>query len=444
MPNLSKSLSSASWALSAFGVQQAANLLSPEGPAKAGAAFYSVTDAVRQEFSANPILYAIDQLGDGVQRGLADLFWDVLQLKPLNPQWLGSEGGRFFRAWAAAAEALTPAENLEGTWHQLKNTYTVIRLVNRATATLNLPSGPVNLRAAVDRAYALGGEYEALWVVEGLGEEYGKRNWQTTLAPRGLLSRGQGLELPEKSLLMMHAGLGIAFARRIIGALTPYSPVSQIVAALQAFLEIVEANVRPGYEGPALESLGLVTRTWYPQMVAHLDRCLWKLDIAALEYFWHGVGRATYFTPQYLLPGATAFQGVAAIAPHRLALLNGTAGAAWAFTLVNLRQPGVILNLVRNHGAALSADDAFSEGVASTVMMALEMIPGDPYATELCRYQPPTDAGQVAELWDRLVHQPCRRAIDRYFPVLKRNHRLREIFRYQDLDRLSASLEGRG
>ena len=39
----------------------------------------------------------------------------------------------------------------------------------------------------------------------------------------------------------------------------------------------------------------------------------------------------------------------------------------------------------------------------------------------------------VAGLWDRLVRRPCEEGLERVYPVLKRQERLGELFRYQDL-----------
>jgi hypothetical protein len=426
-----------------FGVQQGLNLLAPDGRNRANADFYSVTSAIQEQFSASPFLYALDQFGDAAQGALVDTFWDVLQLRALTPQWLGQTGGRLFRAALDAVIALAPEENLEAAWSEVRNTFRVISLVNRASAILNLPAGPLDISSVIRRAYLEGGQYAALWLIEGAGEEFADRNWTSTGLPRGLLSSGPGADLPESSLLMMHAGMGIAFARRTAEQLTPYTADPEIVAALRLFIDLVRTNARPGYQGPAFESLGLVTQTWYPRMVPLFDRNLWTLDTAALEFFWHGVGRATYFTPQYLLPGASPFDGVARMAPHQLGRLNGIAGAAWAFTLVNIQDPKVILNLLKRERDAVASNDAFSNGASSTVVMALDMIPGDPLPRALTDYRPDTSDQSLAELWRCLVQVPCERAIHRYFPALKRSGRLGEVFRYQDLERLAGEAGGR-
>jgi hypothetical protein len=242
---------------------------------------------------------------------------------------------------------------------------------------------------------------------------------------------------------MMHAGMGISFAGHTVRALTPYSAATDINAALAQFVSLVKANARPGYEGPAYESLGLVTRTWYPQMVPVIDSRLWALDQKMLQYFWHGIGRAVYFDPRYLLPGATAFHGVHHEAPHELGLLNGIAGAAWAFTLVNVRQPEVTLNLLRAHSGMLGANDAFTNGLISTLLMASAVLPGDPNADRFCRYQPPAGDPGLTDAWGRWIGTPCQRAKLEYFPVLENQGSLGEVFRYQNLDELVNRLEGR-
>src|SRR5262249_22109515 len=151
-----------------------------------------------------------------------------LRLRALTPQWIGRTGRQVVCAALDGAISLAPADNLEATWHLAWNTLAVIGMVNRASATLSLNPGAINLKEAVERAYSLGGDYASLWLIEGLGEEYAKRNSTSTRPPRELLTSGQALDLPVQSLLMMHAGMGIAFARRTVRILTPFSPDEQL------------------------------------------------------------------------------------------------------------------------------------------------------------------------------------------------------------------------
>ena len=203
----------------------------------------------------------------------------------------------------------------------------------------------------------------------------------------------------------------------------------------------MRANSRPGYEGPAFESLGLVARTWYKAMVSLIDESLWTLDKEALENFWHGVGRSVFFNA--LLPGTSVFESVRTEAPHELALLNATAGIAWAYILVNIKQPEILLHLVSTQSKLLSSNRAFTNGVISTVLMADDTLPGDPYTAALSAWRPPCACSGLTETWNRLVANPLHTANRDYLPVLRRRHRLADVFRYQDLGLLVQKLEGR-
>jgi hypothetical protein len=441
MVPLAKSMVRLPWAASVFGVQQLVNLLSDSGRQQAEGAIYSATEAVTHQFATSPLAFGAYQLGDEAQRQAVDLLWDVLEFQVLRPEWLTRSAGQIAERSLDAVRALTPGGNLESSIDVLRNTFGVINLVNGAGRLLDLPPGPIDLGAAIERAYSFG-DYAPLWLVEGLGEAYADQEWSDVTPVRGLLTDGQGAALPEKSLLMMHAGMGISFAQHLIRPLTPVTPKRDIAAALERFSTLVRANARDGYEGPAFESLGLVTRTWYAPMTPLIDELLWTIDLSMLEFFWHGVGRSIYFTPAYLIPGNNALRGVQSEAPHELALLNGTAGAAWAFALVNIRQPEILLNLVRNDSKLLSTNDAFTNGLTSVVIMANDMLPGDPYTAALCGYRPSCACTTLSATWDRLVRSPCQRAAQEYYPQVKKHGRLGEIFRYQDLHKLAQRSRG--
>src|SRR5215472_10107645 len=137
MLELSKSFCSLSWAASVFGAQQLTELLSAGGPIRAKASAYSVTSAIQGQFGADPVFFALNQIGDKAQREAVDLFWDLLRLKPLDPRWIGHAGGQLFRRAADLASALSPGENLDASVKELRNTFTVVRLVNQAPATLS-------------------------------------------------------------------------------------------------------------------------------------------------------------------------------------------------------------------------------------------------------------------------------------------------------------------
>jgi len=104
-----------------------------------------------------------------------------------------------------------------------------------------------------------------------------------------------------------------------------------------------------------LESLGLVTRHFYGHsMVLAIDKRLEGKDAALRGFFWHGVGRAVYFSPENLVPSlGSPWPAVAMcerLAPHDVAKDNMVAGVAWGMTMVNLKQPVVLEGFLKKHG----------------------------------------------------------------------------------------------
>src|SRR5947208_3091697 len=112
MVELLKSIGSFSWAAGLYGVQQLVNLLPPAHPSKTKAANYILTTTILEQFNAYPLFVGIEELGGEAARATADLVFDVLQLKPLDPRWLRRRSEQLIRGPLDAAVAITPGENL--------------------------------------------------------------------------------------------------------------------------------------------------------------------------------------------------------------------------------------------------------------------------------------------------------------------------------------------
>lgn len=432
MRDMTKSVMSLPWAMTLLAAERAIQGASPR---RAEQSLYAVRQTAVLEL--NDVLWAAYQVGDQLQREFIDWVFRSLKLEAFKPESVRRL--TMDVAWQSAetVRALTPGSGLELSWLQLKNNYEVYNLVKQVRSLLRIPDQPdLDLAPLVERAYALG-EYADLWAVEGLGHDYADHAWSANRPLRDLLTGKRASELPDKSLTMMHAGMGLCFAQRLMPRLTPYSPASQIDDTLRTFIRLSRENSRPGYTGAAYESLGLVTRTWHPEMVRPVDECLCALVPEIVPFFWHGAGRALYFLPVYFVPGGPSPWLVAdREAPHDTGRRNQRAGLAWATTLVNLRQPRIMEQLIHRHGCNLASDDAFANGVASSLVMAWDTTPGDSYIEKFAEYR----SGERG--WDQLVGQPCRRAIDRYHPVLQKRGRLEEVFHYGALDDLADRLEG--
>ncbi|RMH22012.1 MAG: hypothetical protein D6696_04340 [Acidobacteria bacterium] len=321
---------------------------------------------------------------------------------------------------------------------EVRNKAAIFLLVLGVGRLIGVPSTfPLPLDELLRRAYGLG-DFPALWAVEGLGHDYGESFFDAGVEPRGILSEASTADLPAKSLTMLNAGIGLAFAERRLRGLDPRASVAAVERAVTHFAALCQANARRGYLGAALESLGLTTRLFFPSMLAPVAAAVARRGPLA-DYFWHGVGRAIYFAPLNNLPFSLwqAFETAVRTAPDGRARRNAVAGVAWASTLVNQLEPQILADLlVGPHGARLARDGGFTNGLASAIMMRFDTTPGASFIEAFCRYRPANP--RTAAWWAELVRRPCRLALEVIYPRLKRQGRLGELFRFHPLERLAA------
>jgi hypothetical protein len=85
--DLTKSLLSFSWGMSLFGLQQAANILTPQSPSQpthmATAAFNSITQRTQEELG--DALKGVFRAGDQLQKGMVDLAFSFFTFGAVNP-----------------------------------------------------------------------------------------------------------------------------------------------------------------------------------------------------------------------------------------------------------------------------------------------------------------------------------------------------------------------
>jgi hypothetical protein len=411
-----KSMMACFWALSLFGTEQLANMLSTrhEDPARlqAAAALAAVTHAA----------------------------------EALTPRHVTK---MIFEAMQQSAEVfafLMPGRENRLAWQEFTNKLQAFNLFEHVDVTLHLPSEPeVPLPILVEQAHALG-PYLAVWAMEGLGRYYAETSWAYQGAPRHLLTADRVRALPASSLIPLHTGMGLSLADHLLGHLKAWSSDADLDSVLQQFISLCQHNSREGYAGAALEALGLVTRLRYPHLVRSIDGRLSAIAPDIVGYFWHGVGRGLYFLPINALPcrssSGRAIDMAQGEAPRTFAWLNTLAGLAWAVTLVNIRHPAILETFLTRHGDVLAANDAFSTGVSAALLIWCDIDRGDSYLRAFLQYQPDPVHPRLAQLWDRQVREPSEEALQRYYVVLKARHGLGEIFRYQPLSALVNRLQG--
>ena len=453
---VAKSMLRLPWAMSLFSAGELANTLMPtshDPQARPGTATDVVTQAIVEQLGVQGIFQGAFQGGDELQRELVDVLSGFLTPASLTSSSFIRLPADLLRWFTEVSRCFLPGRESLLIWQDLRNKIEVFALVPSVPSRLHLQLQPPfpSLIEAVRKAYAME-PYSALWAVEGLGHWYGDTFWQRHEIPRQILGEEHTGDIPTKSLLMLHAGIGLSFAQHYMQTVNHLSSHSDIRRVLQQIITLCRENSRSGYEGAALESLGLVTQSATftgdarPDVLVRIvSQLLADIDPDVLGYFWHGVGRATYFLPIHFVPcyGSLwhAIEMVRQEASDEFAWHNALAGLAWGVTMVNIRQPQVMAHFLQCHGQHLGHNNAFSYGVTSSLMMRFDTTPDAPFIAPFYHYQPDSSDRVLTQLWYLQVQQPSERALHDYYPVLKRHDRLGEIFRYQPMPTLISRLE---
>jgi hypothetical protein len=366
---------------------------------------------------------------------MVDFVDNLLSLEVFTPRGMLKLGLELMQKSAEAIRLITPWRETRLVWRELQNKLEAFDLFAHVDSVLTIPSqGKVRLPELIRKAEALG-PYRAVWASEGLGYYLTTRFCRQSEAPRHLLNSERGGDLPENSLASLHAGMGLAIADRFLKTISPGSRNAEIRRALDQFLKVCRDNSRTGYIGAAYESLGLVTRNLYPQMIPKLDQELGRIDEGLVGYFWHGVGRGIYFAPTNFLPDGNSGRALKLTwqePPHELGRRNALSGLAWAMTLVNIRHPEILESFLKHHCSQLGDSDAFVNGVSSSVIIWRDSTVDDPFLEKFCEHQPDSsDSSQVAR-WEQIVRRPCLRALEYVYPELKARRRLGEVFHCHD------------
>jgi hypothetical protein len=122
---------------------------------------------------------------------------------------------------------------------------------------------------------------------------------------------------------------------------------------------------------------------------------------------------------------------IAKPAPNEDARKNYIAGLAWALTVVNMKQPEIMANVLKRHGEIVSRDDAFANGVASSIIMRHDTTPNAQFVQDYLNYQPKDQ--RAADYWETQIRQPGLKAVNEWYPVLKERQLLGQVFQYHPL-----------
>ncbi|HEY1911747.1 MAG TPA: hypothetical protein VGG73_12550 [Vicinamibacterales bacterium] len=450
MRELVKSSMTLPWAISMFGAQQVSNLMAPpsaERLAGATAALDSVSNVAEQQLDG--WLKQAYKLGTGFQRALVDLMmgrapeFDQSMLMHMAAEM---QDGPVFGA--VVKYGLPPIGWLDSLLvsridapavsQEFANKLQIIMLVTHVHAELGLDANTVDsLQTLVDKVAAMP-TFPRVWATEGLGNWFGDVAIEKAAGgpdPTGLLTDPQYASLPPWSMSMLHAGIGMSFAKAILVRLEPTSSPEVLRAAIARFVKLCRDSSRRGHTGAALESLGLATRTLYPNMLRVLDREIPNVDPDLHGYYWHGAGRAMYFEPMGMLPSVNApwrvIRRLDIEAPHELARRNILAGVGWALSVVNMRHPIVMESFMRHHSGLARENDAITNGLVSSLLMRYDTTRDDSHIAPYIHYEPSDP--EIASAWHDLITVPCETALRDTYGELTRTSSLEQVFHYRPM-----------
>jgi hypothetical protein len=333
---------------------------------------------------------------------------------------------------AQALNGIGPRPDTHVAWQELQNKLQVFSLFEQLDSKVNLGLEESNsLLDLVERASTLD-RYRAVWVTEGLGHCHSDLQLSSGAIPVGMLTNNSVSPLPASSLIPLHAGMGLSLAEQLLPLME-----KNVGSSLNTFEDRCRRNCRKGYFGAAYEALGFAARNLYPHLVRPIDRALAHHNPKLQAFFWHGVGRAIYFSPTNFLPWRAApWQGLRASLrepPHILGQRNAVSGFCWALTLVNIEHPAVMGMFLEHHMLHISSDNACGNGIRSALIV-WRNVASAYHLKALYLYKP--DAS-IKSIWNELVLRSCDLAIE-YHDVLRSGGVLGELFRSQPLAGLVA------
>jgi hypothetical protein len=342
---------------------------------------------------------------------------------------------------------LIPGRKAAVAYAEAKNKAKIMMLVQNLQSYMD-PEGKTPLQTIVEKCYALG-QFEALWAIEGVGKDLAEWNMERNENPEGILTNTHLDDKWDGAWLMLHAGIGLGFAKHYMERLKSNFGYEDIKHVVVRTVDLCRANSRPGYYGAAIESLGLVTR--FLQNAAFcrkVHQALTEHAPDSVGFYWRGVGRSVYFHPINFMPGflrpCRAIGMCEAEAPNLEMKETMMSGVAWPLTIVNMTHPQVMEFALANHDDFFSGSPGFFNGVVSTIVMRQDTTPGFPLIKQFMNHKPDPKNRTLCGLWNSKIKGSLETALDTIYPILKKHHHLDQVFRYQSLPALAARLEQGG
>jgi hypothetical protein len=336
-----------------------------------------------------------------------------------------------------------PGRSAAIAYRECKNKCKIMMLVQNLQSYVD-PEGKTPLQTIVEKCYALG-SFPALWAIEGTGKDMAETAMKRNENPVGLLTNETLDPKWDGAWLMLHAGMGLGFAKHFADKLKSDYTDEDVTAMVRKVVDLNRANSRPGYYGAAIESMGLVSRflknTAFCRKV-HANLTEYAPD--SVGFFWRGVGRSVYFHPLNFMPGfvrpCRAIHMAELEAPNLEMKETMLSGISWPMAIVNMTDPIVMEWVLENHDDYFSGSPGFFTGVVAAVVMRFDTTQDDPLIQQFMNHKPNPNNRTLCGLWNSKIKGSVQTALDTIYPVLKKTGHLDQVFKYQSLPALAARL----
>ncbi|HEX4604515.1 MAG TPA: hypothetical protein VH724_11000 [Candidatus Angelobacter sp.] len=329
-------------------------------------------------------------------------------------------------------KTLSPINTLPPQWQEMRNKLEAFSLFEHVDLELDLGAfAELPLPALVQKARMLG-PYRCVWATEGVGHYHADSHLSRGKSVNSIWNKQDAQNLPTASFVPLHAGIGLALAEQLLADVHGLNN-AEFGTRIIEFVQSCQSAFQREYVEIIYEALGLATRNLYPHLTAKMHLCLAQANRELPEYFWHGVGRALYFAPSSFLPGhSTPWPGLELCLkepPNQACRRNAVAGFAWALTLVNIRQPRIMMEFLACHGENLHEHEAIVNGICSALVIWSECCSNTNDLNSMNQHQGDR-RGSETKLWAQYVGEACRSAL-LYCSANTGKEHLGQLFRYQ-------------
>ncbi len=433
---LVESMSKFSYAMTLFGINRMADAFLPnfgvedeDRETKMSHSFDSVALAVKGNIDEPLSTFFV--AGDRLQGLMTDFFYNCLTLDLFNSRNTTKGIFEFLLQSTEIARAVMGGNENNLFLKEFGNklqAYSFFEYVDE----LLPPNSERSLNRMIERTASIE-PFASIWAMEGIGYFYTEKISAVTDLPDHLLISEVSYDLPEKSLIPLHAGMGLSLARNFLERIRPETSFEKIVDLTGRYISLCRNNSRAGYSKIVFETLGLVCRNLYPHLILTVDRALENFDEDYTAYFWHGAGRAMYFSPCGILPvfdeRRSSILATQDEPPHERGKLNALAGWLFAMTLVNIRQPEIIADCFKNHRRLFASDGIVADGIGSAMIVWHISAQESSLIKSFLNYTPVGENEEFVSQWREIVSEPVARTLSDYLNNNKNERQPDRLFR---------------